>query len=90
MTINDFLPRMLNFNHTVFENAFDVSVQFQDQIEKIGTTMMDQAGWLPAENRKRYDDWVDGCKASRANYKTFIDEGYRNAEIALNSTVGMK
>ena len=83
MLKNDFLKRMTTFNHTLFQNAFDVSVQIQDQFEKIGDTMLDQAGWLPADHRNRYNAWLEACKAGRDSYRTYIDEGFKNIESAL-------
>lgn len=83
MEAKDTLQRMIKFNQTLFDNAFDLSVQFQDQAETLGNTILDQAGLSSAEYRKPYDIWVEAYKSGRSSLKTFVDEGFRNAEAAL-------
>ena len=75
MVQNDALHRMIKFNQTLFENAFEATVQLQDQVEKIGNTMMDKATWLPGESRKLYDNCMEAYKAGRSNFKSYVDEG---------------
>ena len=70
------IPQMIKFNQTLFNTAFETAVQFQDQVEKIGNTMMDKADGLPGETRKIYDSCVDAYKTSRNNFKSYVDEGY--------------
>ena len=83
METKNVLKRVIKFNQTFFDNAFDLSVQFQDQAEKLGDTILDQAGLSSSEYRKPYDAWVAACKAGRSSFKTFVDEGFRNADAAL-------
>jgi hypothetical protein len=71
------IPQMIKFNQTLFNTAFETTVQFQDQVEKIGNTMIDKADWLPGESRKLYDSCVDAYKTSRTNFKAYVDEGYQ-------------
>ena len=83
MEVKDTLQRMVKFNQTLFDNAFDLSVQFQDQAEKLGGTILDQVGVPSTEYRKPYDLWVEAYKSGRSSIKTFVDEGFRNVEAAL-------
>lgn len=83
MEAKDTLQRMIKFNQTLFDNAFDLSVQFQDQAEKLGNTILDQVGLSSTEYRKPYDIWVEAYKSGRSSFKTFVDEGFRNAEASL-------
>lgn len=83
MEAKDTLQRMIKFNQTLFDNAFDLSVQFQDQAETLGNTILDQVGLSSADYRKPYDIWVEAYKSGRSSFKTFVDEGFRNAEAAL-------
>jgi hypothetical protein len=76
---NDAINRMIKFNQTLFDNAFEATVQLQDQIEKIGNTMLEKANWLPGESRKLYDNYLDAYKASRSNFKAYVDEGYQQS-----------
>ena len=79
MEMNDFVHQMIKFNQSLFNSTFETSVQFQDQVEKAGNSMMDQAEWLPGEGRKIYDAAVETYKAGRSNFKTYIDEGFQQA-----------
>jgi hypothetical protein len=74
------LNRMLKFNQTLFNNAFEAAVKLQDQAEKVGNMVMDQAGWLPGDQRQVYDHCLKTCKAGRSQFKSFMDENYRQAQ----------
>ncbi len=80
MEHKDIVQQMINFNQTLFDNAFKTTVQIQDQVETIGNTLMDQAGWLPGEGRKVYENSVEAFKDGRSNFKTYVDEGFQQAE----------
>lgn len=80
MDQKNIMHRMVKFNQTLFDSTFDATVQFQDQVEKIGNTMMERTGWLPGESRKAYDNCVEAFKAGRTNFKSYVDEGYQQAE----------
>ncbi len=80
MDQKDFMHRMIKFNQTFFDNTFEAMVQLQDQVEKIGDTMVDKAAWLPGESRKVYDNCVEAYKAGRSNFKSYVDEGYQQTE----------
>ncbi len=75
--------RIIKLNQTLFDNAFDLSVQFQDQAEKLGETLLDQSGFSSADHRKAYDAWITACKSGRSSFKTFIDDGFQNADALL-------
>ena len=79
MEMNAFFHQMIKFNQSLFNSTFETSVQFQDQVEKAGNSMMDQFEWLPGEGRKIYDTAVEAYKAGRSNFKTYIDEGFQQA-----------
>lgn len=83
METKNVLQRMIKFNHTLFDNAFDLSVQFQDQAEKLGDTILDQAGLSSPEYRKPYESLISAYKSGRSSFKTFVDEGFNNAESIL-------
>jgi hypothetical protein len=80
MDQSSFIPQMIKFNQTLFNNAFQATVKLQDQVEKMGNTMIGQLDWLPGESRKIYDDCIDAYKTSRSNFKSYVDEGYQQSE----------
>ena len=80
MVQKEVMQQMIKFNRTLFDGALEATVQLQDQVEKIGNTMMDQAGWLPSEGRQVYDNCVKAYKTGFSNFKSFVDEGYQHVE----------
>jgi hypothetical protein len=80
MDQKNFMNRMLKFNQAVFNNTFEATVRIQDQTEKIGTALMEQAAWLPSESRKALTDCVATFKTSRNNFKAYMDENYQQAQ----------
>ncbi len=74
------LYRMLKFNQTLFNNAFEASVKLQDQAEKIGSMFLDQAGWMPCDQRQVYDHCLKTFKTGRSQFKSYMDESYQQAQ----------
>ena len=80
MVQKDAINRMIRFNQTLFDNAFEAGVQLQDQAEKLGNSMLEKANFLPGESRKLYANCLDAYKAGRSNFKAYVDEGYKQTE----------
>ena len=72
--------QMLDFNQSAFENSFNAMVMLQEQAERVGNTILDQATWLPEEGRKAVRDWVDAFKKGREEFKGMVDENYKRVE----------
>jgi len=72
--------QMLDFNKSAFENSFNAMVMLQEQAERAGNTILDQATWLPEEGRKAVQDWVDAFKKGREEFKSMVDENYKRVE----------
>lgn len=74
------LKQMIDFCQTSFNNAYSANVMLQDQFERVASTVLDQATWLPAEGRKAVQDWVAAYKTGRDNYKKYVDDSYKKVE----------
>ncbi|MGD8701963.1 MAG: hypothetical protein PVH26_05975, partial [Desulfosarcina sp.] len=74
MVQKEVMQQMIKFNRTLFDGAFEATAQLQDQVEKIGNTMMDHAGWLPGESRQIYDSCLKAYKSGCSNFKSFVDD----------------
>ena len=72
--------QMLDFNKSAFENSFNAMAMLQEQAERAGSTILDQATWLPEEGRKAVQDWVDAYKKGRQEFKSMVDENYKRVE----------
>jgi hypothetical protein len=77
------LNRMLKFNQRLFDNAFEAAVKLQDQAEKVGNMVMDQAGLLPGDQRQVYHTCLETFKTGRSQFKSFMDENFRQAQQYL-------
>jgi hypothetical protein len=80
MQQKDYMHQMINFNQKLFDSAFETAVKFQDHVEKINSTLMDKADWLPGESRKIYDNCVQAYKSARSNFKSYVEEGYKESQ----------
>jgi Asp/Glu/hydantoin racemase len=83
MNQSDFIKQTINFNQTSFNSAYDATVMVQDQFEKVATSIMDQAAWVPEEGRKAIDNYVDVIKSGRQQFKKYMDDSFKRAEEIL-------
>jgi hypothetical protein len=83
MNQSDFIKQAINFNQTSFNSAYDATVMVQDQFEKVATSILDQASWMPEEGRKAIDNYADVYKSGRSQLKKYMDESFKRAEEIL-------
>ncbi len=72
--------QMIDFNKAAFDNSFSAMVMVQQQTEKMVTTMLDQATWLPEEGKKAIRDWADACKKGSQDFKKAVDDNFKKVE----------
>lgn len=72
--------QMIEFNQTTFNNSFQALALLQDQFERIANTAIGQASWMPAEGRKAIENWVEAYKTGRDNFKSHVDDSYKQVE----------
>ncbi len=71
---------MVDFNKAAFDNSFSAMRMAQQQMEKMVTTMMDQATWLPEEGKKAINEWADACKKGADDFKKTADDNFKKVE----------
>ena len=81
--------QILDFNKTTFDNTFNAMVLLQEQTEKVVSSLMEQATWIPAEGKKAMNDWVDTFKKGRGEFKKVVDESFGKVEACF-SQMGQK
>jgi hypothetical protein len=72
--------QMIDFNKATFDNSFNSMVLLQEQTEKMVSSFLDQAAWLPEEGKKALKEWVATYKKGREEYKKMVDEGYKKVD----------
>jgi polyhydroxyalkanoate synthesis regulator phasin len=72
--------QMIDFNKATFDNSFSSMVMLQEQTEKMVSSFVDQAAWLPEEGKKALKEWLATYKKGREEYKKMVDEGYKKVD----------
>jgi len=80
-----FGKQMMDFYKAAFDNAFSAMSMLQDQNEKMVGMFMQQATWLPEEGKKPINDWVQGIKKGREDFKKAVDDGFKKVEEFFNT-----
>mgnify|MGYP003703000993 CR=1 FL=1 len=76
MNHNQLIKQAIDFNRNLFNNTFNAWELTYGQIERLSTTAMSQASWLPEEGRKAISQWVGACKTGREHYRNNVDAGF--------------
>jgi hypothetical protein len=71
------MQQAVKSGQTMFNNAYDMAVLFQDQYEKAANTVFKQANWLSEEQQKVIADYADAYKSGRDQFKKYADESYK-------------
>ena len=79
------LTQTIQFNKTAFDNGFTAMSMAQEQCEKMVTTFLEQAAWLPEEGKKAISDWVKAYKKGCDDFKSAMDENYKKVEEFIES-----
>jgi len=74
---NQMLKQMLDFNKTAFDNSFSAMLTIQEQNEKMVSTFLEQATWIPEEGKKLIQEWVDTYKKGCKDFKKVADDNYK-------------
>lgn len=79
--------QMIDFNKATLDNSFDAMVLLQKQTEKMVSTFMAQATFLPEEGKKMLDEWVQTFKKGREEFKKAVDESFTKVETYFTEAV---
>ncbi len=74
------IKQVIDFNKATFENTYNAVVLLQDQAERMASTVMDQAAWMPEESKKAVNEWVKAYKKGREDIKKSVEHGFEQAE----------
>ena len=86
MEYNQMFKQMIDFNKTAFDNTFNALVTLQEQTEKMVSSFLEQATWLPEEGKKVTLDWVKAYKKGCEDFKKAVDENFKRVEDFLASS----
>lgn len=80
MDQNQIFKQMIDFNKATFDNSFKAMVMVQEQTEKMVSTILDQATWLPEEGKKAINEWTSACKKGAEDFKKAVDDNFKKVE----------
>ena len=72
--------QMIQFNKTAFDNSFNAMTMVYEQSEKMVSTFLQQATWIPEEGRKAIENWMKTYKKGCEDFKKLADENYKKVE----------
>jgi septation ring formation regulator EzrA len=83
MLQKEILTQMITFNKTAFDNAFNVMMALQEQMEKTFRMYMEQVPGFPAEGRKVLEEWIAVYKKGCEDFKKNVDESFKKVETFI-------
>jgi hypothetical protein len=83
MDQKDVFKQVVSFNKKAFDNTFNALVMFQDQTEVLFKGMLDQATWLPGDNKAAIMDWSKTYKKNREDFRKSVEDGFKKLEEFL-------
>ncbi|MCD6273805.1 MAG: hypothetical protein J7K30_13415 [Deltaproteobacteria bacterium] len=76
------LKQMINFNKTIFNNAFNAMTMLQEQMGKMtNMSPMGQGIWMMPEGGGEFtDEYAKACRQGCRDFKNAVDENFKKAE----------
>lgn len=68
--------QMIQYNKSVFENAFTMISLLQDYATNLSSTLVSQIPWFPEDAKSGILETAEMFKEARANYKMAMDDGF--------------
>lgn len=72
--------QMIQFNKTAFDNSYNTLEMFREQNEKMTSSLLDQAAWMPEEGKKAINKWMQTYKKGCDDFKKTADQNYKKVE----------
>ena len=72
--------QMAQFNKTAFDNSYNTMTLFREHNEKMATSLLDQATWMPEQGKKAITEWMKSYKKGCEDFKKVVDQNYQNLE----------
>jgi hypothetical protein len=75
-TVFEFQRRMLEFQRSAFNNAFETAIRFQQQRRDIVERFIDRVPGLPAESRELFDTWTEAADRGRETFRVTVEKSF--------------
>lgn len=78
------IKQLIEFNKTSFNNTYNNMVMFQEQAEKMSSTLLNHPTVLTDDGKKIIKDWVKTFKVKRKEYKEVVNDNFKKLEDFLD------
>jgi hypothetical protein len=72
------VKKIVEANKNLFSYSYDMMLTYQDHVEKMVNMSLDQAKWIPEENKKAIRDCGEYYKKFRNECKVSVDKAFTN------------
>jgi hypothetical protein len=69
--------QIMEFNKSTFDNNFKAMMLMQDQTQRLASSFVEKAAWLPDEGKKAINDWMKSYQKGVEGFKAASDESYK-------------
>ena len=69
--------QMIDFNKTAFDNTYSAIIVMQDQTEKLVSSFLEKATWLPEQGKTSINQYLTTYKKGREDFKMSADENFK-------------
>ncbi|ETR70490.1 MAG: hypothetical protein OMM_08781 [Candidatus Magnetoglobus multicellularis str. Araruama] len=76
MVNQNITKQLIQYNKSVFENAYTMITMLQDYATNLSSTLISQIPWFPEDAKKAIQETSDLFKEARSNYKMAVDDGF--------------
>ncbi len=85
MDSSQIAKQMIDFQKSTFDNMYNSMVMLQDHTEKLASTLVEQATWIPEESSRVITQWTETFKTGRNDFKVAMDDIFSNMEQMLTA-----
>jgi hypothetical protein len=71
---------MIDLNKNIFDNTLDAMMSFQEQMEKMATSSLEQTPWWSEEWTKGIAEWMTAYNKAYKDFKNIVDESFKSVE----------
>jgi hypothetical protein len=75
-TVFEFQRRMLEFQRSAWNNAFEAAVRFQQQRRDVVERLIDRVPGLPAESKELFETWTEAADRSRDTFRATVEKSF--------------
>jgi 4-alpha-glucanotransferase len=72
--------QMAQFNKTAFDSSYNAMTMFREHNQKMATSLLDQATWMPEQGKKAITEWMKSYNKGCEDFKKIVDQNYQNLE----------